>query len=96
MAQMNKARIITTAGLLAGLAMAGIPAWAQTSAPAPTDQGGGMMQREMPNGEGMKPGMMMDPDMRQKMSRMMVNCNRMMESMMPNKDGSGPPVPNKS
>jgi Spy/CpxP family protein refolding chaperone len=97
MAQMNnKARVITTAGLLAGLAMAGIPAWAQTNAPAPTDQGSHMMQREMPNGEGMKPGLMMDPEMRQKMSRMMDNCNRMMESMTPNKDGAGPSVPNKS
>jgi hypothetical protein len=34
---MNKARIITTTGLLAGL-VAGIPAWAQTNAPAPTGQ----------------------------------------------------------
>jgi hypothetical protein len=92
MAQMNnKARVITTAGLLVGLAMAGIPAWAQTNAPAPTDQGNHMMQRE-----GMKPGMMMDPEMRQKMSRMMDNCNRMMESMMSDKDGAGPSVPNKS
>jgi hypothetical protein len=97
MAQMNnKARVITTAALLAGLAMAGIPAWAQTNAPAPTDQGSHMMQREMPNGGGMKPGMMMDPEMRQKMSRMMDNCNRMMESMTQNKDGASPSVPNKS
>jgi hypothetical protein len=96
MAQMNKARVITMAGVLAGLAMAGIPAWAQTNAPAPTDQGNGMMQRGMPKGEGMRPGMMMDPEMRQKMSRMMDNCNRMMESMRPNKDGFGPSVPNKS
>jgi hypothetical protein len=97
MAQMNnKARVITAAGQLAGLAIAGIPAWAQTNAPAPTDQGSHMMQREMPNSEGMKPGMMMDPDMRQKMSRMMDNCNRMMESMTPNKEGAGPFVPNKS
>jgi hypothetical protein len=97
MAQMNnKARVIATTGLLAGLAMAGIPAWAQTNAPAPTDQGSHMMQREMPNGEGVKPGMMMDPEMRQKMSRMMDRCNGMMESMTPNKDGAGPSVPNKS
>jgi hypothetical protein len=95
MAQMSKARIITTTGLLAGL-VAGIPAWAQTNVPAPTDQGSHMMQREMPNGEEMKPGMMMDPEMRQKMSRMMDNCDRMMQSMTPNKDGAGPSVPNKS
>jgi hypothetical protein len=98
MAQMNnKARLIAAAGLLAGLAMVGIPALAQTDAPAPTDQGSHMMmQHGMPNGEGMKPGMMMDPEMHQKMSRMMNNCDRMMESMTPNKDGAGPSVPNKS
>ena len=56
MAQMNKARVIAITGLLAGLAMAGIPAWAQTDARAPTGQGNHMMQRGMPNGEGMKPG----------------------------------------
>jgi hypothetical protein len=97
MAQMNNmARVIATAGLLAGLAMAGIPAWAQTDAPAPTDQGNHMMMHGMPNGEGMKPGMMMDPEMRQKMSGMMDNCNRMMGSMTPNNNGAGPSVPNKS
>jgi hypothetical protein len=78
------------------LAIAGIPAWAQTSAPARTDQGNHMMQREMPGGDGMKSGMMTDPEMRQKMSKMMDNCNHMMESMTPNKDGVGPSVPNKS
>jgi hypothetical protein len=93
MAQMSKARIITTTGLMAGL-VAGIPAWAQTN--APPDQGSGMMQRERPSGEGMKPGMMMDPEMRQKMSRMMDNCNRMMDSMTPSKDDSGPSAPNRS
>jgi hypothetical protein len=55
-----------------------------------------MMPPDMPNGEGMKPGMMMDPEIRQKMLRMMDNCDRMMESMTPNKDGAGPSVPNKS
>jgi hypothetical protein len=76
------------AGLLAGLAVAGIPAFAQTSAPTPgAAQGKGMMQ----------PGMMMDQDMQQKMSRMMDNCNRMMESKMQNKDGTTTPpaTPNK-
>jgi len=94
MAQMNKARIIAATGLLAGL-VAGIPAWAQTNAPAPTDQGSHMMQHGMPNGGAMKPSMMMDPEMRQKMSRMMDNCDRLMESMTPSKDGAGPSVPNK-
>ena len=76
--------------------LAGIPAWAQTKAPTQTDQGNGMMRRGMPNGEGMKSGMMMDPEMQQKMSRMMDNCNRMMESMTPNEDGvTSPSVPNK-
>jgi hypothetical protein len=84
--------VIATAGLLAGLAMAGIPAFAQTSAPAP---GAGQAKGMMPGGEAMKPGMMMDPAMRQKMSRMMDNCNRMMESMMPKDGVTTPPVPNK-
>jgi hypothetical protein len=84
--------VFTTAGLLAGLAMAGIPAFAQTSAPAPD---AGQAKGMMPGGEAMKPGMMMDPAMRQKMSRMMDNCNRMMESMMPKDDGATPSVPNK-
>jgi hypothetical protein len=84
--------VIATAGLLAGLAMAGIPAFAQTGAPA---LGAGQAKGMMPGGDAMKPGMMMDPAMRQKMSRMMDNCNRMMESMM-TKDGvTAPPVPNK-
>ena len=84
--------VIATMGLLAGLAMVSISAFAQTSAPAPgADQGKGMM----PGGEPMKPGMMMDPAMRQKMSRMMDNCNRMMDSMMPKDGVTTPPVPNK-
>jgi hypothetical protein len=83
---------IATAGLLAGLAAAGVPAFAQTSAPAP---GGAQGKSMMPDGEAMKPGMMMDPAMRQKMSRMMDNCNRMMGSMMPKDGVTIPPVPNK-
>ncbi len=82
MARMNRTQgVIAMAGLLAGLAMAGVPAFAQTSAPAPREaQGKGMMQ----------PGMM-DQEMMQKMSRMMDNCNRMMESMMQNKGGTTSP-----
>jgi hypothetical protein len=34
------------------------------------------------------PGMMMNGEMQQKMTRMMDNCNRMMGSMMQNKDGA--------
>jgi Spy/CpxP family protein refolding chaperone len=87
----TKSRIVI-AGLLAGVAMASLPAFAQTNAPASAaDQGSGMMQHGMPNGDAMKPGMMMDQDMQQKMSRMMDNCNRMMESMTPNKDGTPAP-----
>jgi hypothetical protein len=86
---------IVIAGLLAGVAFVSLPAFAQTNVPAPhTDQGSGMMQHGMPNGGAMKPGMMMDHDMQQKMSLMMDNCNRMMESMAPNKDGTPtPPAP---
>jgi hypothetical protein len=77
------------AGLLTGVAWASLPAFAQTNAPAPrADQGSGMMQPGLPNGGAMKPGMMMDQDMPQKMSRMMDNCNRMMESMPPNGDST--------
>lgn len=48
-----------------------------------------MMDHEMPNGQGgMMPGMMMNGEMQQQMTRMMDNCNRMMESMMQNKDGA--------
>ena len=90
MAQMNKTkRVIAMAGLLAGLALAGASAFAQTNAPAAPNQGSAMMDHEMPNGQsGMMPGMMMNGEMQQKMTRMMDNCNRMMESMMPNKDGA--------
>jgi hypothetical protein len=87
----TKSRIVI-AGLLAGIALASLPAFAQTNAPASgADQGSGMMQHAMPSGEAMKPGMMMDQGMQRKMSRMMDNCNRMMESMTPNKDGTPTP-----
>jgi Spy/CpxP family protein refolding chaperone len=82
--------VIAVAGLLAGVAMAGVSAFAQTNAPAPSvDQGNGMHHGM--NSGAMKPGMMMDQEMQQKMSRMMDNCNRMMESMMPNKGGATTP-----
>jgi len=93
MTQMKRMRgVIATAGLLAGLAIAGIPAFAQTSTPAP---GAGEAKGMMPGGGAMKPGMMMDPGMRAKMSRMMDDCNRMMESMTQKDGGTAPPVPNK-
>jgi Spy/CpxP family protein refolding chaperone len=91
MAQMNKTkRVIAVTGLLAGLALAGASAFAQTNAPAaPTNQEGAMMDHQMPERQGgMMPGMMMNGEMQQKMTRMMDDCNRMMESMMPNKDGA--------
>jgi Spy/CpxP family protein refolding chaperone len=91
MAQMNKTkRAIAMTGLLAGLALSGASAFAQTRAPAaPADKGGAMMDHGTPNGQGrMMPGMMMNGEMQQKMTRMMDNCNRMMESMMQNKDGA--------
>jgi hypothetical protein len=86
---------IVIAGLLTGVALVSLPAFAQSNVPTPhVDQGSGMMQHGMPNDEAMKPGMMMDHDMQQKMFRMMDNCNRVMESMAPNKDGAPtPPAP---
>jgi Spy/CpxP family protein refolding chaperone len=91
MAQMNRTKgAIAIAGLLGVLALAGAPAFAQTSAPAaPANQGDSMMDHGTPNGRGeMMPGMMMNGKMQQKMTRMMDNCNRMMESMKQNKDGA--------
>jgi hypothetical protein len=80
------------AGLLAGIALVSLPAFAQTNAPASeAGQGSGKMQHGVPSGDAMKPGMMMDQGMRQKMSRMMDNCNRMMESMTPNEVGTPTP-----
>ncbi|MEA3149898.1 MAG: hypothetical protein QOD56_837 [Gammaproteobacteria bacterium] len=87
----TKSRIVI-AGLLAGVTLAILPASAQTKAPpSGADQGSGMMRPGMPNGNAMKPGMMMDQDMQQKMSHMMDNCNRMMESMTPKRDGTPTP-----
>jgi hypothetical protein len=79
---------IAMIGLLAGLTLAGATAYAQTNAPASAgNQGDDTMDRQMPMGNnGTTPGMMMNGEMQEKMSRMMDNCNRMMESMMQNRD----------
>jgi Spy/CpxP family protein refolding chaperone len=91
MARMNKTkRVIAVTGLLAGLALGSTATFSQTNAPPATvNKGGAMMDHQMPEGQGgMMPGMMMNGEMQQKMTRMMDNCNRMMESMMQNKDGA--------
>ena len=91
MARMNKTRrVIAVTGLLAGLALGGAAAFAQTNAPpATTGKAGAMMDPQTSEGQGgMMPGMMMNGGMQQQMTRMMDNCNRMMESMMQNKDGA--------
>jgi Spy/CpxP family protein refolding chaperone len=78
---------VAAVGLLAGLALTGTSALAETNPPAAsTDQGHGMMPDGMNHGGMMN--MMMNRDMQQKMSRMMDNCNRMMESMIPNKENT--------
>ena len=93
MARMNSVHgFVAAVGLLAGLALAGTSALAQTNPPAAsTDHGHGMMMDGMNHGNLMS--MMMNHDMQQKMSRMMDNCNRMMESMIPNKENT-PTTPN--
>jgi Spy/CpxP family protein refolding chaperone len=91
MAWMNKTkRLIAVTGLLAGLALGSTATFAQTNAPPTTvNKGSAMMDHQMPEGRGgMMPGMMMNGEMQQEMTRMMDNCNRMMESMMQNKDGA--------
>lgn len=91
MAQMNKIKgAIAMAGLVGGLALAGVPAFAQTptpSTPQAAPGNGMMMMKDMPNGQA---GMPMNPEMMQKMSKMMDNCNNMMESMK-KKDGTDAP-----
>lgn len=89
MTQTNRTkRLIATAGLLAGLALAGTAAIGQTAAPtAPANHGGAMMGHEMSSGQSGMSGMM-NGEMQQKMNHMMDNCNRMMESMMQSKDGA--------
>ena len=91
MVRMNKTkRVIAVTGLLAGLALGSTATFAQTNAPPATvNKGGAMMGHQMPERQGgMMPGMMMNGEMQQKMTRMMDKCNRMMESMMPNKDNA--------
>ena len=91
MARMKKTkRVIAVTGLLAGLALGSTATFAQTNAPAATvNKADAMMDHQMPEGQGgMMPGMMMNGGMQQEMTRMMDNCNRMMESMMQNKDGA--------
>ena len=91
MVRMNKTKRVTAiTGLLAGLALGSATTFAQTNAPAATvNKGGAMMDHQMPERQGrMMPGMMMSGEMQQQMTRMMDNCNRMMQSMMPNKDGT--------
>lgn len=75
-------RMIALTGLLAGLAVAGATAFAQTSTPTAPNQGGAMMGQG-----GMMPGMMMNPEMQQQMTRMMDACNQMMGSTQ---DKGGP------
>ena len=83
-------RAIAAAGLLAALALGGASAFAQADAPAKAgNQPGAMTDHQMSMGHGgMMPGMMMSGEMQEQMSRMMDNCNRMMESMMQNHDHS--------
>jgi Spy/CpxP family protein refolding chaperone len=100
MARLNTMKSVFAAGVLGAMAFATLPmAFAQTDAqPAPPNHGGTMMNHGMPNDhDGMMPGMMGPAngrEMQQKMSRMMDNCNRMMEGMMQNKPGTST-SPNK-
>jgi len=86
MARMNKTkRVIAVTGLLVGLALGATAVFAQTNVPPASASEPGAM----PGGQGgMMPGMMMNGEMQQKMTRMIDSCNRMMESMMQNKDGA--------
>lgn len=79
----KRSRMIALAGLLGGLGLAGVPALAQTTAPTESQSSGGSMMNGMHHTQG---GMMMNSEMQQKMSRMMDNCNRMMESMDKGRD----------
>jgi hypothetical protein len=91
MAQMNKIKsLVAMAGLLGGLALASVPAFAQTAAPAtPPPPGSGMMEHGMPNNQA---GTMTNAEMMEKMAKMMDNCNRMMESMAQEKGGAATPA----
>lgn len=85
--------------LIGGLAVASVSgAFAQSTAPAaPPAQGGMAMQPGMMGGQNGTQGMMMNQKMMQKMSTMMDNCNKMMETTMQNKNipSGSPAVPNK-
>jgi Spy/CpxP family protein refolding chaperone len=100
MARLNTINSVIAAGVLGALAFTSLPmAFAQTGAqPTLPDHGSSMMNHGMPNDQdGMMPGMMGSAngkEMRQKMTRMMDNCNRMMEGMMQNKPGTST-SPNK-
>jgi hypothetical protein len=100
MARLNTMKSVIAAGILGVFACAALPtALAQTDAqPTPPDHGSTMMNHGMPNDQGrMMPGMMgpANPkEMQQQMTRMMDNCNRMMEGMMQNKPGTST-SPNK-
>ena len=87
----NKAAL---AVLIGGLAVAGASgAFAQSPVPAaPPTQGAAIPGMPM-NGQPNMQGMMMNEEMMQKMSKMMDNCNKMMETMMQNKTApSGSPA----
>jgi hypothetical protein len=77
-------------GLLGALVLGSTAAFAETNTPpATTDNGGAMMDHQMPKGQvGTMSGMMMNGEMQRKMAHMMHNCSRMMESMMPDKVGA--------
>jgi len=92
MAQMIKIKgTIAMASMVGGLALAGVPAFAQTPAPSTPQaaHGKGMMMKDMPNGQ---TGMQMNPEMMQKMSKMMDNCNHMMEAKAQEKATNSTPV----
>lgn len=99
MARMNNIKgVIATAGLLTGLALVGAPAFAQTTGPAtppatnPATPEKGMMEHGMPNGQ-----TAMNPEMMQKMAKMMDGCSNMMEAMAREKAAApaSVPTPNK-
>ncbi len=94
MAQMNKVKgVMAVTALLGSLALAGVPAFAQTAAPAtppaasPANPGSGMMGHGMPNGQ-----TAMNPEMMQKMAKMMDGCNHMMETMAQEKAAAPAPA----
>lgn len=76
---------ITVVAAVAAAGLASVSAFAQQAPEAPTSRaerqmGQGTMGQGMA-GDGQMMGMMNDPEMRQQMSQMMENCNRMMSRM---------------